>query len=154
MPKVGKVWLQTGQRSKEFEIYYSRSDGFYLKDFPKDWESLVNSVDSETENFKRRYSQNHSTEKQLIDDATHIMRRYYEITATTKRVIFVNQGYGSAIRLEKTGFGSYYGINPRVGKVDGFNLDLDYAVGFSWFVAEVTEGTHSKYVQIELDENI
>src|SRR5687767_3404845 len=115
MPKITKLELSAGAKKMSFDLYYSRSEGFYLKDFPKEWVNLVNSVDEKQDNdgnykpFKYYYT----TEGELVKDATNVFRRFFEITAETKRMIIVNHGYGSSIRLERQGLGSWQGVNPR-----------------------------------------
>lgn len=157
MPKVGKVEIKTGSRSREFEIYYSRKDGFSLKDFPEEWETVVNST---TEKGSKRFrAKDHATESELLTDATEIMTRYYEITALTKKIIIVEHDYGQLITSRRDGIGSYSGKhgapqgNIGWGHVGHKGVQMDWGVGFNWKVAVLTSGTRNMYFEVVLNED-
>lgn len=154
MPKISKITLHAGDRNQEFELHYNISSGFYLKGFPQTWIDTVRSVDKEFQNISMSFP----TEKDCLITCKQIMKRYYEITAITRRVILIKVGYGKAIRMGKTGIGSYSGSNPRVGSVgsthfhDCADIDLEWAVGFEWTVATLTHGTEEKYFELSLND--
>lgn len=150
MPKVGKMQIQAGEHREEFELYYNRSQGFYLKGFNEQWSTTVQSADGMDKGMLKAYQ----TEADLEREATRVMRRYYEITATTKRAILVRQGYGAAVRMRRKRIGHYVGHNPNVGAVNyhSHNIDLEWAVGFEWEVVILSKGVRTTYFRIVLDD--
>ena len=152
MPKVGKTTIQVGNKRETFDIYYSSSKGFYLKDFPQ---QMISTVDSTDRNSSSHY---YNTESELISAMENVMRRYYEITSSTKRVILVKVGYGIRNTMNRTGLGSYTGIagkprsigNPRFG---GEAVNFDWGVSFEWDVFVLVSSSVDKLFMVMLDDN-
>lgn len=151
MPKISKVTLSFHGKSQEFEMYYNREDGFYLKDFPKSWTDTVNATD--TRNKSSYKTSGHATEATLLKDAKIIIERYLDITAVTKKIIIIIPAYGKRIQMQRTKLGHYSSPNSNVGNIkDGSeSLDIDWAVGFEWKVCVMTSGAKRMSYEVILD---
>lgn len=148
MPKIGKENITIGNHHFEFETYYNKSDGFYFKGLDDRMISIVRDFDG-----NNAYPYHFATEAALISSTRAALKRYYEITASDKRVIIIKLKFGTAIAMNKVGIGDYMGANPRTGDAWKFpHGDLDYGVSFQYLVGVVYETHVRKFFEILTDD--
>lgn len=153
MPKISNVEIQVGSRRHTYEMHYNRSNGFFLKGFNMNWAATVSAVDGSENSFHNSYS----TETDLMDSVKNTLRRYYEITSETKRVIVVRCGYGRGITMQRTEIGGWRGLpgmsNANVGMGHhSSGVELDYGVSFEWAVCVLVSSTEDKYFEVILND--
>lgn len=128
MPKVGTIELKIKGEVKKFDLYYSSTDRFTLKNFPKD---IITIVGDPVPYFH--------TEGALREWYQKTLHQYHELSETTKKVILYSIAIPTGKVMNKQGSGSYLGYQDWVPlnvrhMINGVFGDKIPSEGFGFFI--------------------
>lgn len=152
MPIIKKEWeFREGDHKHAFALYFSDSEQFYIKDFPREILDVVNSKRDAGQNF---FPRNHETKQSLYDAVKRCLKEYYEIIATTKKVIVITAVFSKKYAGRNDSFGSWSSGNPnfKLPKKHGIAGE-GYGFSFEWHVATEFSGAEKKYRKEFVNEN-
>ena len=84
MAKVSSVKLKIRGEIKEYGIYYTKSEKFYIKDFPVEVKGLMASVEIVNRNMA---GHKFETENELLEHYNALIDRYHKVITQTRKVI-------------------------------------------------------------------
>lgn len=114
MPKIGKVHKTIDGKLTELEVYFKKGDGFTIKNWP---ESVANVTDV-------RMGSGPDTYDELIHKVDEALKKYHDITATSRMVILYS------VRAHGT-MGWKHGSFDSFGSWSGRNDIPNWMVGLS-----------------------
>jgi hypothetical protein len=145
MPKVSNHTFKIDGEFIKFDIHYTKTDQFHIKDFPKKVLVCSSGV----------YATGKSTEDALISGLQAAVNTYHELTSKSKRVILIKFNCSHECYMNKTGEGSYQGYQQWFPKElrnkisDGrFN-----GSGFSISHQNMLQVTHGGIEYWDVDKN-
>lgn len=150
MPKIGTEQFKIDGAYIFAQMYYSRKDGFYIKDFPE--EVIIIGRDD------HHRTRGHDSEDSLRSTFREIIKNYHERTKSQRKVILYELSATAASRMNRKSLGYYSGTRdgiPKNFKIDSINGCMDasgFTVGFR-VCLEVTQG-ETKYFDYEEDGSL
>jgi len=148
MPKVGKIrTIIPGHTVRDYSLYYSQKQKFYITDIPEDFTKLSEFID-----------QSYETEQLLRDNLERCIRIAKEKLLCQRKVIAFRVAASHHLRLNPSGENAYSGTLPGISdKIAGFNTHgiPRCAFGVEYLVLyEYNDGVKIEYRQVNADGSL
>lgn len=151
MPKVSNCRIQINGQYQQFDIYYNKGEKFYVKNFP---EEVLKIGKDEADKVAPTYG--FATEQLLIENLKKIVDQYHTKIKSQRHVILVQMNVTRDCFMNKTGHGSWSGLQKWVSEDVKISTipNGDYGFSFSFEHLLEVEENGKKYYIVKEDGEI